>query len=150
MELILRTLQANGRLMWLHQVHTTQCHGLVERNVQTIKQLLKKADESKQDAFIALLEFCNSPISGMEESPAELPMSRKLKTPTYLLEPMPRPTSQVCQQLLSCQWSLINTFKFLRQQVVCTEDFQYTIKARHMKLSTFRVHCSWYKTVVCF
>ena len=95
MKLKLRTLKANEKLMWLHQVHTTQSHGLVERNVQIIKQVITKADESKQDAFIALLEFCNSPISGMEESPAELPMSRKLKTPTYLLEPMPRPTSQV-------------------------------------------------------
>ena len=81
--------------MWLHQVDTTQSHGLVERNVQIIKQVLKKADESKQDPFITLVEFCSSPISGMEESPAELPTSRKLKTPTYLLEPMPRPTSQV-------------------------------------------------------
>ena len=80
-------------------------NGLVERNVQTIKQLLKKADESEQDAFLALLEFRNSPISGMEESPAELLMSRKLRTrlppPKYLLKPMPRPTSQVRQQLLS-------------------------------------------------
>lgn len=95
MKLKLTTLQANGKLMWLHQVDTTQSHGLVERNVQIIKQVLKKADESKQDPFITLVEFCSSPISGMEESPAELPMSRKLKTPTYLLEPMPRPTSQV-------------------------------------------------------
>ena len=80
-------------------------NGLVDRNVQTIKQLLKKADESEQDAFLALLEFRNFPISGMEESPAELLMSRKLRTrlppPKYLLKPMPRPTSQVRQQLLS-------------------------------------------------
>ena len=47
-------------------------NGLVERNVQTIKQLLKKADESEQDAFLALLEFRNSPISGMEESPSRI------------------------------------------------------------------------------
>ena len=40
-------------------------NGLVERNVQTMKRLLKKADESKQDAFLALLEFRNSPISGV-------------------------------------------------------------------------------------
>ena len=60
--------------------HYPKSNGLVERNVQTIKQLLKKADESKQDAFLALLEFRNSPISGMEESPAELLMSRKMRT----------------------------------------------------------------------
>ena len=89
--------------------HYPKSNGLVERNVQTIKQLLKKADEFKQDAFLALLEFRNSPISGMEESPAELLMSRKLRTrlptPKYLLKPMPRPASQVRQQLLSRQQS---------------------------------------------
>ena len=52
--------------------HYPKSNGLVERNVQTMKRLLKKADESKQDAFLALLEFRNSPISGMEVSPAEL------------------------------------------------------------------------------
>ena len=58
--------------------HYLKSNRLVERNVQTIKQLLKKVDESKQDVFVALLEFCNSPISGMEEYPAELLTSRKL------------------------------------------------------------------------
>ena len=89
-------------------------NGLIERNVQTIKQLLKKADESKQDAFLALLEFRNSPISDMEEFPAELLMSRKLRTrlptPKYLLKPMPRPASQVCQQLPSNQRSQKNFY----------------------------------------
>ena len=89
--------------------HYPKSNGLVERNVQMIKQLLKKTDESKQDAFLALLEFRNSPISGMEESPAELLMSRKLRMrlPT---KAMPRPTSQVCQQLLSCQQSQKNFY----------------------------------------
>ena len=84
--------------------HYPKSNGLVERNVQTMKRLLKKADESKQDAFLALLEFRNSPISGMEVSPAELLMGRKLRTrlPTFksLLEPKTRPMSQVHQKLL--------------------------------------------------
>ena len=79
--------------------HYPKSNGLVERNVRTIKHPLKKADESKQDAFLALLEFRNSPISGMEEFPVELLMSSKLRTrlpnPKYLLQPMPKPTSQV-------------------------------------------------------
>ena len=94
--------------------HYPKSNGLVERNVQTIKQLLKKADESKQDAFLALLEFRSSPISGMEESPSELLMSRKLRTrlptPKDLLKPIPRPTSQVRQQLLSRQRSQKNFY----------------------------------------
>ena len=84
--------------------HYPKSNGLVERNVQTMKRLLKKADESKQDAFLALLEFRNSPISGMEVSPAELLMGRKLRTrlPTFksLLQPKTRPMSQVRQKLL--------------------------------------------------
>ena len=97
---------------WEFEVVTSSPHfpkssGLVERNVQTIKQLLRKADESKQDAFLALLEFCNSPISGMDESPAELLMSRKLRTrlPTSksLLQPQPRSTSQIHHNLLTSQ-----------------------------------------------
>ena len=87
--------------------HYPRSNGLVERNVQTVKQLLRKADESKQDAFLALLEFRNSPISGMDESPAELLMSRKLRTrlPTSksLLQPQPRPTSQIRYNLLTRQ-----------------------------------------------
>ena len=89
--------------------HYPKSNGLVERNVQTVKQLLRKADESKQDAFLALLEFQNTPISGMEDSPAELLMSRKLRTrlPTFksLLEPQARSTSQVRHKLLSRQQS---------------------------------------------
>ena len=39
----------------------SKSNGLVERNAQTMKRLLKKAEESKQDAFLALPEFHNSP-----------------------------------------------------------------------------------------
>ena len=97
---------------WDFEVVTSSPHypkpnGLVERNVQTVKQLLRKADESRQDAFLALLEFRNSPISGMDESPAELLTSRKLRTrlPTSksLLQPQPRCTSQIRHNLLTRQ-----------------------------------------------
>jgi hypothetical protein len=75
----------------------------VERNVQTIKRLLKKSNDSKQDAFLALLEFRNSPISGMEQSPAELLMSRKLRAklpiPKHLLKPKSQPINDVHQRL---------------------------------------------------
>ena len=40
--------------------HYPKSNGLMEKNVQTIKRLLRKADESKQDAFLALLELRNS------------------------------------------------------------------------------------------
>jgi transposase InsO family protein len=83
--------------------HYPRSNGLVERNVQTIKRLLKKSDDSKQDAFLALLEFRNSPISGMEQLPAELLMSRKLRAklpiPKHLLKPKSQPVNDVRQRL---------------------------------------------------
>ena len=57
-----------------------QSNGLAERNVQTIKNLLKKAKEGMKDEQLALLEFRNSPISGLQESPAQLLMSRRLRS----------------------------------------------------------------------
>lgn len=38
-------------------LHFPKFNGLIERNVQKIKQLLKKSDDSRQDAFVALSEF---------------------------------------------------------------------------------------------
>ena len=42
-----------------------QSNGLVERNVQTVKNLFKKAKESGCDPELALLEFRNSTITGL-------------------------------------------------------------------------------------
>lgn len=55
-------------------------HGLVERFVETLKQMLRKGVESGDDSFLALLELRNTPISELGHSPAELLMSRKLRT----------------------------------------------------------------------
>ena len=61
--------------------HYPKSNGLVERDIQTIKHLIRKADGSRQDAFLTLLEFLNSPISGMDESPAELLMTANFQEP---------------------------------------------------------------------
>ena len=58
----------------------SQSNGLVERNVQTIKSLFKKACDEGSDEEMALLEFCNTPVTGVEESPAQLLMSRRLRS----------------------------------------------------------------------
>ena len=55
-----------------------QSNGLAERNVQTIKKLLKKAKEGENDEELALLELRNTPITGMSYSPAQLLMNRRL------------------------------------------------------------------------
>ena len=63
-------------------VHTTssphfpQANGEAERAVQTIKNLLKKA----QDPYKALLNYRNTPLDGINLSPAQLLMGRRLKS----------------------------------------------------------------------
>ena len=71
--------------------HYPQSNGMSERTIQTIKNLLRKADDAGNDPNIALLEYRNAPITGMQESPAQLLMSRMLKSKlprtTALLRP---------------------------------------------------------------
>jgi hypothetical protein len=69
-----------------------QCNGQVERTVQTIKGLMKKADLSGSDFFISLLEFRNTPLDGTDGyCPSELLNSRLLRsripTSATLLKP---------------------------------------------------------------
>ena len=55
-----------------------QSNGLAESNVQTVKNLFKKAKESGCDPELALLEFRNAPITGSNNSPAQLLMGLRL------------------------------------------------------------------------
>jgi hypothetical protein len=57
-----------------------QSNGQVERCVQTVKMLMKKAVESHQDIAIALLQYRNAPVTGLEHSPAQLLYNRSLRT----------------------------------------------------------------------
>jgi hypothetical protein len=50
-----------------------------ERAVQTIKNLLKKVQESQGDPYIALLEYRNTSLGGVKLSAAQLLMGRRLK-----------------------------------------------------------------------
>jgi len=70
---------------WSFQVITSsprypKSNGQVERFVQTIKQLVRKAVESKQDIALALLQCRNVPVTGCEYSPAQLLFNRSLRT----------------------------------------------------------------------
>ena len=51
-------------------------NGLAERFVQTAKNILNKSN----DLNVALMEYRNTPITGLKRSPAELLYNRKLKT----------------------------------------------------------------------
>ena len=82
-----------------------QSNGFAERYVQTIKSLLKKAKEAGSDEHLALLEFRNTPVSGLNESPAQLLMSRHLRSSLPMIPStlVPATTSQVKDKLVDRQ-----------------------------------------------
>ena len=67
-------------------VHTTssprrpQGNGFIERQVQTIKQLLKKSIRSGSDFELALLHWRATPINSKIPSPAQLLLGRRVKS----------------------------------------------------------------------
>ena len=70
-----------------------QSNGLVERNVQTIKRVIRKAKESNSSVDLALLEYRNTPISGMNLSPAQLLMNRRLRSSLPMSESLLKPAT---------------------------------------------------------
>ena len=57
-----------------------QSNGQAEKMVGVIKQMLYKADEDGRDPYIALLEYRNTPVTGLPFSPAQMAMSRTLRS----------------------------------------------------------------------
>lgn len=70
-----------------------QSNGQAERFVQTLKNLLKKADDNGRDPYIALLEYRNTPISGLNPpySPSQLLYSRLLRSKMPVLSSVLEP-----------------------------------------------------------
>ena len=61
-------------------------NGQSERFVQTVKQMLRKTLEDGLDIHLALLNYRDTPIAGLEYSPSQLLMSRRLKTKLPIME----------------------------------------------------------------
>ena len=57
-----------------------QSNGMAERNVQTIKNIMRKSKETHTDINLALLAFRTTPIDNSLPSPAEILYSRKVRT----------------------------------------------------------------------
>ena len=94
---------------WNFQIVTSsptypQSNGLVECNVQTIKHLFKKSRDEGKDVEMALSEFWNTPITGLDESPAQLLMSRHLRSHLPRLPAMLQPcvSEGVKEKLKQC------------------------------------------------
>ena len=55
--------------------HYPHANGEAERTIQTVKNLWRKND----DKYLALLDYRKTPLPGIERSPAQLLMGRRLK-----------------------------------------------------------------------
>ena len=100
----------NFAKVWEFQ-HTTSSPGYpqsneqVERTVQTVKNLLQKAHESGQDPYLSILEYRNNTLDSVKKSPAQLLMSRRLKSllPTTSTLLQPQVAENVAKELRSRQ-----------------------------------------------
>ncbi|GFS71501.1 uncharacterized protein K02A2.6 [Trichonephila clavipes] len=53
---------------------------MVEKAVVISKSIMKKAREDRRDYLVGLMEYRNTPISGLDLSPAQMMFNRRLKT----------------------------------------------------------------------
>ena len=49
-----------------------QSNGQIEHTIQTLQHVLKKADYENKDPYLSLCGFCNTPVSGLPYSPAQI------------------------------------------------------------------------------
>lgn len=56
-----------------------QSNGQAERTVQTVKQLLRKAQMCGKDPYLAMLEYRAAPVAGLQYSPAQILMGRQIR-----------------------------------------------------------------------
>ncbi|KAJ3650969.1 hypothetical protein Zmor_017041 [Zophobas morio] len=74
--------------------HHQQCNGMAERTIGTIKKLLKKTIDDKEDIYLALLAYRNTPVYN-SYTPSQILMSRILR------DNMPRTKEQLTPQLIN-------------------------------------------------
>ena len=78
-------------------------HKPIERQVQTIKQLLSKCDGNSTDHYLALLQLTATPIDSRLPSPSELLQNRQLKTTLPAIIRPPAKNEAIWESLQSRQ-----------------------------------------------
>ena len=72
--------QSNDIELVTSSPHYPKSNGAAERAVQTAKNIIKKCKENNSTLWQALLEQRNTPIKGLDLSPAEMLFNRKTRT----------------------------------------------------------------------
>lgn len=80
-----------------------QSNGFAEKAVNIAKNLVKKCEDDKQELWLALLEYRNTPLKEIDASPAELLMSRKTRTliPAREILFKPSPVPNITKNILN-------------------------------------------------
>ncbi|GFV24329.1 transposon Tf2-6 polyprotein [Trichonephila clavipes] len=60
--------------------HYSPSNGMDEKAVEISKSIMKKAREDRRDYLVGLMEYRNTPIPGLDLSPAQMMFNRRLKT----------------------------------------------------------------------
>ncbi|XP_029055276.2 uncharacterized protein K02A2.6-like, partial [Osmia bicornis bicornis] len=81
--------------------HYPRSNGQAERAVQVAKKILKKCIEEDKELDVALLEYRNTPITGLTVSPAQVLFSRRTRTKVPIHSDLlkPKVESQAHQQI---------------------------------------------------
>lgn len=72
-------------------------NGMTENAVKLVKTMLKKARYESQNMYVYLLEYRNTPITGVGLSPSQMLMSRVLKAKLPTVETLLKP--KVCKNV---------------------------------------------------
>lgn len=73
----------------------SQSMGFIEKYVQICKNLLKKSKKCNSDPYLAILEYRNTPIEGINLSPSQLLMGRRTRTQLPVNETLLKPQYDV-------------------------------------------------------
>jgi hypothetical protein len=87
-------------------------NGLAEKCVQTVKNLLSKAQADKKDPYISLLEYRNTPLAENKLSPAQLLMSRRARSVLPCTDAQLAPSVVDHQYVIKCKQTAQQKQKF--------------------------------------
>lgn len=83
-----------------------QANGMVERSIQTFKNMLRKAEHDNKDLFLCLLEYRTTPIDTNIPSPAQMLFNREINSllPKFCIFEEDRKLTDIKQSLKNKQF----------------------------------------------
>ena len=109
--------------------HYPQSNGEAERGVGTVKHLWKKA-KCKEERLRAVMEYNNTSLNTISESPAQILMGRRLKTSLIVNSELLKPKSYSCEMI---------KHKLEKSQLRMKEDYDKSARKEYNELKSGEV-----------